>query len=79
MRRPLKFGLTFIAIIASLVVIRLKFWVVWDQNSVLRYLRSTADHGVDDFPLDTPTTDKIIVMAKTRTDITDWAEDYLPE
>jgi hypothetical protein len=82
MRRPLKLVVTFVAILAVLIFIRLKLWVVWDQNSVLQYLRSAADNGLDDDDInfvDNPPTDKIIVMAKTAGADTDWVEDYLPE
>jgi hypothetical protein len=80
MRRPLKLVVTFVAILAVLIFIRLKLWVVWDQNSVLQYLRSAVDNGLDDINfVDNPPTDKIIVMAKTAGADTDWVEDYLPE
>lgn len=80
MRRPLKLVVTFVAILAFLIFIRLKLWVIWDQNSVLQYLRSAADNRLDDINfVDNPPTDKIVVMAKTAGADTDWVEDYLPE
>lgn len=80
MRRPLKLVVTFVAILVSLIFIRLKMWVIWDQNSVLQYLRSSADNGLDDINfVDNSTTGKIVVMAKTTGADTGWVEEYLPE
>ena len=87
MRLALRFALSASTIlIILLLIVKIKLEDIWDQYSVSTYIaqswRNKFKHGpVQDVPTSggEEASDKVVIMAKTEKENTDWVAEYLPE
>lgn len=87
MRLALRFALcTSLISIILLLIIKIKLEDIWDQYGVSTYVthswRNTFQHGpVQNIPTfgGGEASDKVVIMAKTEKENTDWVAEYLPE
>ena len=86
MRLALRFALSASTIlIILLLIVKIKLEDIWDQYSVSTYIahswKNTFEHGpVQNIPISGgEASDKVVIMAKTEKENTDWVAEYLPE
>lgn len=86
MRLALRFALTASIIsIILLLIVKIKLEDVWDQYGVSQYLahswKNTFQHGpVQNIPaIGVEAGDKVVIMAKTEKENTDWVIEHLPD
>lgn len=87
MRLALRFALSAsILLILILLLVKIKLQDIWDQYGVSTYLthtwKNTFQHGpVQNIPTfgGAEASDKVVIMAKTEKENTDWVAENLPE
>lgn len=86
MRLALRFALSAsIFLIIVLLIVKLKLEDIWDQYGVSTYIahswKNTFRHGpVQNIPtFGGEASDKVVIMAKTEKENTDWVAEHLPE
>ena len=86
MRLALRFALSAsVFLIILLLIVKIKLEDVWDQYGVSTYIanswKNTFQHGsVQSIPtFGGKAGDKVVIMAKTEKDNTDWVAQHLPE
>lgn len=71
--------------ILLLLIVKIKLEDIWDQYGVSTYIahswKNTFQHGpVQNIPTyGGEASDKVVIMAKTETENTDWVAEHLPE
>ncbi|CAF9936263.1 MAG: hypothetical protein ALECFALPRED_006749 [Alectoria fallacina] len=86
MRLALRFALSAsVFLIILLLIVKIKLEDIWDQYGVSTYIahswRNTFQHGpVQNIPtFGGGASDKVVIMAKTEKENTDWVSEYLPD
>lgn len=86
MRLALRFALSAsVFLIILLLVVKIKLEDIWDQYGVSTYIshswKNTFQHGpVQSIPtFGGKASDKVVIMAKTEKENTDWVAEHLPE
>ena len=86
MRLALRFALSAsIFLIIVLLIVKIKLEDIWDQYGVSTYIahswKNTFQHGpVQNIPVfGGEASDKVVIMAKTEKENTDWVAENLPE
>lgn len=86
MRLALRFALSASTIlIILLLIVKIKLEDIWDQYSVSTYIAHSWKNKFEHGPVQKIPTfsgeagDKVVIMAKTEKENTDWVAEYLPE
>lgn len=86
MRCPVRIAVTTAAILVlSFLILKSRLEDIWDQYNVPAYihasLESSFGHSTLEFhaPLFSDVGDKVIIMAKTEKENTEWVSEHLPE
>lgn len=86
MRLALRFALcASIFLIIVLLIVKIKLEDIWDQYGVSSYIAHTWKNSFHHGPVQTipsysgEASDKVIIMAKTEQENTDWVAEQLPE